>query len=210
MPINALTEVMESEGFITLDAQSAAVLVRQEKELATYAMRARDFNHLATSKRVQKAFCLAMYEGARGFIAQIGIVGYRADQAVVDALTLYTDDLTSPFNVNTDGFLRAYRDSCKLVSLPVSTTPYNFENVLHNLNNPPQPNNGEIVAAQALANAAAANAVAATVIAANAAANGLPEAVAAAKAPKIAAPAAATALPYAAALLEGHRFDPHT
>ena len=89
LPLNVLPEVVESEGFITLDAQ---------KELMAYVMSAPDFNRLSTSKLTQKAFCLAMYKGACGFIAQIGIVGYGADQAVMDVLALYTDDLTSPFS----------------------------------------------------------------------------------------------------------------
>ena len=62
LSLNVLPEVIEIEGFITLEAQLALVLVNHEKELATYALRAHDFNRLATRKRAQKAFCLALYE----------------------------------------------------------------------------------------------------------------------------------------------------
>jgi len=72
LPLNVLQEVTESEGFITLSANLNAVLVRHEQELARFARSAHDLNRLATSKRAQKAFSLALHEGARGFIAQIG------------------------------------------------------------------------------------------------------------------------------------------
>ena len=88
LPLNVLLDVMESEGFITPDATLNSVPVRQEKELAGYVTRAHDFNRLAMFKRFQKAFCLALQ--ARGSIAQIGIVGYLADQVVIDTLVLYT------------------------------------------------------------------------------------------------------------------------
>ena len=81
--------------------------------------------------------------------------------------------------MNTDGFLRAYRDAREITTLPVPTMPYSFENVLYNLNNPPQANTGEIAAAQARANAAAADAAAATAAAAAAAANATAAAAAA-------------------------------
>ena len=88
----------------------------------------------------------------------------------MDALALYTDDLTTPFNVNTDGFLRTHRDARELVSLPTPTMPYSFQNILFNLNNPPQ-QNGANAAAQASSVAAAAAAATAAPAAAGATPN---------------------------------------
>ena len=220
LSLNVLPEVAESEGFIALSANLNVVLLRHEQELSGLARSAHDFNRLATSKRAQKAFSLALHDGARGFIAQIGIVGYSPDQAVMDAIALYADDMTTPFNVTIDGLLRSYREARELVSLPIPTMPFTFQNILHYLNNPPQQNGGIAAAPAPVAEAAAAGAAAAPAAAgaapgvaaapeaaAAAAANGQPEAAAA---PGIVAPAAAGALPYADAVAQGHRFDPIT
>ena len=63
------------------------------------------------------------YEGAQGFTTQFGFASYEADQAVLDVMVLRTNDITSPFNVITNDFLKAYRSSYKLVSLPVPSMP---------------------------------------------------------------------------------------
>ena len=98
--LNVIEEVRESEGFITLNAQLALVLTNHQTELAPYAMRANNFNRLAIWKRAVKAFCLTLTEGAFGFIAQFGTVGYGAHQAVLGLLVLHTNDTLAPFNVS--------------------------------------------------------------------------------------------------------------
>jgi hypothetical protein len=52
---------------------------------------------------------------AKGFIVQVGIVGYNAHLAIVNLLVTHTDEVTARLSINPCNFLILYEETAKLI-----------------------------------------------------------------------------------------------
>ena len=159
LTLNAVSEVKESEDFITLSAQLDAVIIDTQRTFAGFALRAFHMTQHAHLQRFRKKIATLLPAAARIFGAELGLSSYGEHQAVLDLLAIHCDAVLSPLNISLKDFLVLYRDANELARIPTPTIVNNIYGVIDELNGP-RPGEDTSIHQQAVAAAAATAAVA--------------------------------------------------
>ena len=110
LTLNAVSEVRESEDFITLNAQLNAEISQTERTLAGYVLHAFKMTTRAHQQRFRKNFAKLLPAAARIFGGELGLFSYGEHQAVVGLLARHSDAVLSPLNITLVDFLVMYQD----------------------------------------------------------------------------------------------------
>jgi len=134
--LNSVSEVRESEDFITLNAQLNAAISQAQRTLAGLMLRAFNMTQRVHLQRFRKKFAKLLSAAARFFEAELGLSSYGYHQAVVDLLARYSDAILSPLNITLIGVLVLYRDANELAIIPSPTVLNNIHHVIAVVNGP--------------------------------------------------------------------------
>ena len=136
LTLNAISEVRESEDFITLNAQLDAEIIDTQRTFAGFALCAFNMTQRAHLQRFRKKFAMLLPAAARIFGAELGFSSYGEHQAVMDLLAKHCDAVLSPLNITLTDFLVLYRDANKLSRIPTIMVLNNIFGVIDDLNGP--------------------------------------------------------------------------
>ena len=136
LTLNAVSEVKESEDFISLNAQLDAVIIDTQRTFAEFALRAFHMTQDAHLQRFKKKIAMLLPAAARIFGAEQGLSEYGEHQAVVDLLATHCDAVLAPLNTSLKDFLILYRDANELARIPVPTVLNTIYPVIEELNGP--------------------------------------------------------------------------
>ena len=134
--MNAVSEVRESEDFITLHAQLDAEISETQRTFAGFALRAFNMTQRAHLQRFRNKFAMLLPAAARIFGAELGLSSYGEHQAVMDLWAKHCDAVLSPLNITLTDFLVLYRDANELARIPTPTVLNNIFGVIDDLNGP--------------------------------------------------------------------------
>ena len=136
LTLNSVSEVRESEDFITLNALLDAEIFKTQRTFADFALRAFNMTQRAHLQRFRKKFATLLPAAARIFGAELGLLSYGEHQAVVDLLARHCDNVLSPLNITLIDFLVLYRDANELARIPNPTVLNNIHDVIDAVNGP--------------------------------------------------------------------------
>ena len=136
LTLNSVSEVRESEDFITLNAQLNAEISQAQRTFAGLMLRTFNMTQRAHLQQFRKKFAKLLPAAARIFGAELGLSSYGYHQAVVDLLARHSDAILSPLNITLIGVLVLYRDANELAIIPSPTVLNNIHHVIAVVNGP--------------------------------------------------------------------------
>ena len=143
LPLHAVAEVRQSEGYTALNARKDATLWDCALALKPYVLSVQDMNRMALKTRAEEAFYRCLHGAATGFIAQRNVERYTPHQAVMDAFASNANDIMNVVKLSLKSVLRGYKKEHSLDRLPTPTTTFDFGQTLGEVNGPsPAANQG--------------------------------------------------------------------
>lgn len=147
--LQPLDELRESEGYQALQSDlNCEMELLHRKLVDKYIKPLNLMNSDAYLKRVQLAICALLRNASKAFIAQLNIINYSADEALIDLLaSTPTDILTFPLPLDATSFLTLYKEANEdITQLPLPTEKNNpeLEDIISKINSghtilPPPP-----------------------------------------------------------------------
>ena len=147
--LQPLDELRESEGYQALQSDlNCEMELLHRKLVEKYVKPLNLMNSDAYLKRVHLAICALLRNASKAFIAQLNLINYSADEALIDLLaSTPTDILTFPLPLDAASFLTLYKEANEdITQLPLPTEKNNpeLEDIISKINSghttlPPPP-----------------------------------------------------------------------